>query len=79
MDSVKRYIQFVKPYKWTIIGTIIIGIIKFAIPLLIPLLTKYVVDDIVGNKSISTDYENRTLILGNGHYVIYFCRTETAN
>lgn len=55
MDSVKRYIQFVKPYKWTIIGTIIIGIIKFAIPLLIPLLTKYVVDDIVGNNSLSMD------------------------
>ena len=55
MDSVKRYLQFVKPYKWTIIGTIIIGIIKFAIPLLIPLLTKYVVDDIVGNNSISMD------------------------
>ena len=79
MDSVKRYIQFVKPYKWTIIGTIIIGIIKFAIPLLIPLLTKYVVDDIVGNNSISIGYKNRTIILGNGHYAIYFCRIETAN
>ena len=61
MDSIKRYIQFVKPYKWTIIGTIIIGIIKFAIPLLIPLLTKYVVDDIVGNKSISTAMKTERL------------------
>ncbi|RFU63001.1 ABC transporter ATP-binding protein [Peribacillus glennii] len=53
MDSVKRYLQFVKPYKWQIMGTIIIGLIKFAIPLLIPVLIKYVVDDIVGNDSIS--------------------------
>ena len=75
MDSVKRYLQFVKPYKWTIIGTIIIGLIKFAIPLLIPLLTKYVVDDIVGNNSLSMDTKTRTIILDNGHYAIYFCRT----
>lgn len=61
MDNVKRYLQFVKPYKWTIIGTIIIGIIKFAIPLLIPLLTKYVVDDVVGNKSISINTKTERL------------------
>ena len=32
-DSIKRYMKFVKPYKWLIILTIVIGIIKFAIPL----------------------------------------------
>nr|WP_208404561.1 ABC transporter ATP-binding protein [Saccharococcus thermophilus] len=44
--------RFVRPYKWHIIATMIIGIIKFAIPLLIPLLLKYVVDDIIGNKAL---------------------------
>ncbi|AZB41904.1 ABC transporter ATP-binding protein [Bacillus sp. FJAT-42376] len=48
MGSIKRYMEFVKPYKWQIAGTIAIGIVKFAIPLLIPLLIKYVVDDIIG-------------------------------
>ncbi|WP_338780394.1 ABC transporter ATP-binding protein [Metabacillus sp. FJAT-52054] len=48
MGSIRRYMEFVKPYKWQITGTIAIGIVKFAIPLLIPLLIKYVVDDIVG-------------------------------
>ena len=42
MDSIRRYLHFVKPYRLQIIATIIIGIIKFAIPLLIPLLIKYV-------------------------------------
>ena len=72
MDSVKRYIQFVKPYKWTIIGTIIIGIIKFAIPLLIPLLTKYVVDDIVGNNSISLDTKTERLFWVMGIMLFIF-------
>lgn len=48
LSSVKRYMKFVKPYKWQIAGTIAIGIIKFSIPLLTPLLLKYVVDDILG-------------------------------
>nr|WP_276561670.1 ABC transporter ATP-binding protein [Bacillus sonorensis] len=39
--------EFVKPYKWKIILTVLIGIIKFSIPLVIPLLLKYVVDDII--------------------------------
>jgi len=39
--------EFVKPYKWKIVLTVLIGIIKFSIPLVIPLLLKYVVDDII--------------------------------
>ena len=72
MDSVKRYLQFVRPYKWTIIGTIIIGIIKFAIPLLIPLLTKYVLDDIIGNSSISLDTKTERLFWVMGIMLLIF-------
>ncbi|WP_338451246.1 ABC transporter ATP-binding protein [Niallia oryzisoli] len=53
MGSIRRYLHFVKPYGFQIIWTIIIGIIKFAIPLMIPLLIKYVLDDIVANDSMS--------------------------
>ena len=49
---IRRYMQFVRPYKWYIIATMIIGIIKFAIPLLIPLLLKYVVDEIIANTKL---------------------------
>lgn len=72
MDSVKRYIQFVKPYKWTIVGTIFIGLLKFAIPLLIPLLTKYIVDDIIGNDLISVDTKTERLVWIMGVMVFVF-------
>ncbi|ATH95632.1 multidrug ABC transporter ATP-binding protein [Bacillus glycinifermentans] len=50
---IRRYMEFVKPYKWKIIVTVLIGIIKFSIPLVIPLLLKYVVDDIIqGNGTV---------------------------
>ncbi|MFD1739700.1 ABC transporter ATP-binding protein [Bacillus salitolerans] len=55
MGSVKRYLQFVHPYKWHIVFTIIIGIFKFVIPLLIPLLLKYVVDDIINGDLTSAE------------------------
>lgn len=48
MKSVKQYMKFVRPYLWQIIGTILIGILKFGIPLLIPLILKHVIDNIIG-------------------------------
>ncbi|GER67178.1 putative multidrug export ATP-binding/permease protein YgaD [Weizmannia acidilactici] len=62
MDSVKRYMKFVKPYWIQIIATIIIGIIKFAIPLLIPLLIKYVIDDIIGSHSLTAEEKLHKLV-----------------
>ena len=47
MKSIKQYLKFVQPYKWHIVGTVIIGVFKFAIPLLIPLILKYVIDNII--------------------------------
>ncbi|MCU5746240.1 ABC transporter ATP-binding protein/permease [Staphylococcus sp. SQ8-PEA] len=51
---IRRYLQFVKPYRWRIISTIIIGIIKFGIPMLIPLLIKYVIDGVINNHSLTS-------------------------
>ncbi len=47
VHSVRRYMKFVAPYYKQILLTIIIGIIKFGIPLTLPLLLKYVIDDII--------------------------------
>ncbi|WHY68170.1 ABC transporter ATP-binding protein [Neobacillus sp. SuZ13] len=62
MSSILRYLQFVKPYRLQVIGTIIIGVIKFSIPLMIPLLIKYVVDDIVGSHTLSHDEKIEKLL-----------------
>ncbi|MCM3400472.1 MULTISPECIES: ABC transporter ATP-binding protein [Oceanobacillus] len=53
MSSVKQYMKFVAPYKWKILWTIVIGIIKFGIPLLMPLILKYVIDDIIVAENMS--------------------------
>ncbi|WP_019390616.1 ABC transporter ATP-binding protein [Priestia filamentosa] len=62
MSSIKRYFVFVKPYKWKIVATIIIGLVKFSFPLTIPLILKYVVDNILGGNTLS-DSEKLTRLL----------------
>lgn len=63
MGIIKRYLAFVKPYRWKIVGTLIIGIIKFAIPLLIPFLMKYVIDDIITANHLGADDKTSRLFI----------------
>ncbi|MEH7274872.1 ABC transporter ATP-binding protein [Neobacillus vireti] len=72
MSSVRRYLQFVKPYRLQIIGTILIGLVKFAIPLIIPMLIKYVVDDIIGKGSLTNDEKINKLLLIMGVMIVIF-------
>lgn len=50
-----RYLKFVKPYFWLIVLTVIIGILKFGIPLLIPLLIMHVIDNIILAEGLAQD------------------------
>ncbi len=71
-DSIKRYLKFVKPYNWKIVLTILIGIVKFAIPLFIPLLMKIVIDDIIGSEVLSKEEMTRQLFYWLGGTVLVF-------
>lgn len=55
MGSIKRYMKFVRPYRFKILLTLIIGVIKFAIPLLLPLLIKYLIDEVIVNDQLTQD------------------------
>ncbi|CAM4232228.1 ABC transporter ATP-binding protein [Lederbergia lenta] len=72
MGVIKRYLQFVKPYRWKIVWTLAIGIIKFTIPLLIPILMKYVIDDVVGADALSPDEKTMRLMLTMGVMLLIF-------
>ncbi|WP_285768716.1 ABC transporter ATP-binding protein [Peribacillus sp. SI8-4] len=72
MESIKRYLHFVKPYKWQIIGTVLIGLLKFGIPLLLPLLSKYIVDDIIGNGDLSKAVKSERLLYAMGIMLFIF-------
>ncbi|MCJ7843319.1 ABC transporter ATP-binding protein/permease [Lederbergia sp. NSJ-179] len=62
MGVISRYLQFVKPYRFRIFWTLIIGVIKFAIPLLIPMLMKYVIDDVISAEDLSASEKTSHLM-----------------
>ncbi|EON74499.1 ABC transporter ATP-binding protein [Lysinibacillus sphaericus] len=72
MGSMKRYMRFVKPYTWEIVLTVLIGIVKFAIPLFIPLLIKIVLDDIIGAEDLTNTEKTKELFYWLGGTIIVF-------
>ncbi|PKR04841.1 multidrug ABC transporter ATP-binding protein [Staphylococcus aureus] len=69
---IKRYLQFVKPYKYRIFATIIVEIIKFGIPMLIPLLIKYAIDGVINNHALTTDEKVHHLTIAIGIALFIF-------
>ncbi|MGR9047103.1 ABC transporter ATP-binding protein [Halobacillus faecis] len=72
MDSIKRYLRFVQPYKGKIIFTVLIGIVKFSIPLLMPLIIKYVIDDIINAEDMTqAERLDQLLLILGGAFLIF--------
>ena len=73
---IKRYLKFVKPYRYRIIATIIVGIIKFGIPMLIPLLIKYAIDGVINNHSLTNQekYSHLGVAIGIALFIFLIVR-----
>ena len=72
MGIIRRYLVFVKPYRLKIIATLIIGIIKFAIPLMIPVLMKYVIDDVLEADGLDSSEKTTRLMTTMGLMLFIF-------
>ncbi|AZK47692.1 ABC transporter ATP-binding protein [Paenibacillus lentus] len=72
MKHWKAYFIFVKPYTKWIILTLLIGVLKFGIPSLLPLVQKYVVDDILLNKTIGLQEQVSQLMIVLGITLFLF-------
>lgn len=71
MGSIRRYLHFVKPYRMQILLTFIVGILKFGIPLLLPLLLKYAVDDLILASIPSEEKMERLVWVAAGFLIIF--------
>lgn len=75
MKGIKRYLQFVKPYRWQITITIVIGLIKFGIPLIMPWLLKYIIDDIIhGGSSLEQKTSQLFVAIGIALFIFAVLR-----
>lgn len=59
----KAYYQFVKPYRLHISGTLLIGMVKFAIPMTLPFVLKYIIDDLLMATHLANEEKLRQLLL----------------
>jgi len=69
--SIKRYLKFVMPYWKNILFTFIIGVIKFGIPLLMPLIIKYVIDDLLPSPMPKEEKVNQLVWLMAAAFFIF--------
>ncbi|WP_275591228.1 ABC transporter ATP-binding protein [Paenibacillus sp. 19GGS1-52] len=72
MKQWKSYYPFVRPYMKLIIITLIIGMIKFSIPLTLPMILKYIVDDLLLNPNMTVQERVSQLMLILGGAFILF-------
>lgn len=72
MKQWKSYFTFVRPYMKLIILTLFIGMIKFSIPLTLPMIMKYVVDDLLLNPQMTVEDRVSQLMLILGGALVLF-------
>jgi ATP-binding cassette, subfamily B, putative efflux pump len=72
LNSIKRYMRFVKPYKFLLFLTIFIGILKFAIPLFLPWLLQVIIDDVLLNEVLTKEEKTSQLYTWIGIALVVF-------
>lgn len=72
MKQWKSYFIFVRPYMKWIVLTLIIGMVKFSIPLTLPLILKYVVDDLLMNTTLTVaDRVSQLMLILGGAFILF--------
>ncbi|ANE48150.1 multidrug ABC transporter ATP-binding protein [Paenibacillus swuensis] len=71
MSSFKSYLTFVKPYKGMVIITVLIGMVKFGIPLTLPIMMKYVVDELLLGDLSPAEKIRKLAIVMAGAFVLF--------
>lgn len=81
-SALRRFLVYVKPYRWLVAGAAFMGILKFCLPLLFPLVLKFITDDLLGQPQASPDSISRAMtayaqwvsshlpLLGSGKYAM---------
>lgn len=75
LGSIRRYLAFTQPYRKQIVITMAVGVLKFGIPLLLPLILKFVVDDVLlSNQTNGEKYNQLFWLLAGALFVFTVLR-----
>ncbi len=67
-----RFLSYVRPYKWQIVAASIGGIVKFSVPLLVPQVTRYLLDDVFLSTTLTPQQKVGALLSAVGGLMLVF-------
>ncbi len=67
-----RFLSYVRPYKWQVVAASVGGIVKFSVPLLVPQMTRYLLDDVFLSTTLTTDEKMSALLTSLGGLILIF-------
>jgi subfamily B ATP-binding cassette protein MsbA len=67
-----RFLSYVRPYKWQVVAASIGGIVKFSVPLFVPQVTRYLLDDVFLNPALSSQDKINALMNSVGVLILVF-------
>ncbi len=67
-----RFLAYIKPYGWAIFLAAIGGVVKFTLPLVVPQLTRYLIDEVFPSTVLSTPEKIHALLFATGSVILLF-------
>lgn len=72
LNNFLRFVSYVYPYRWSLLAAVIGGIVKFTLPLLVPQITRHLLDEVFLNPALSSDQKLTELLLNVGGIILAF-------
>lgn len=67
-----RFLKYVRPYKYHVLLGIAGGVVKFTVPLLVPEITRHLVDGVYLNADLTTEQKTQEMLLYVGGMMVVF-------
>src|SRR4051812_17218005 len=67
-----RFLSYVRPYKWQVVAASIGGIVKFSVPLFVPQVTRYLLDDVFLSTTLTSQEKVSALLNSVGVLILVF-------
>ncbi len=67
-----RFLSYVRPYKWQVVAASIGGIAKFSVPLYVPQVTRYLLDDVFLSTTLTQQQKVAALMSSIGGLLVIF-------
>lgn len=67
-----RFLSYVRPYKWQVVAASIGGIVKFSVPLFVPQVTRYLLDNVFLSTTLTAQEKTNALLTSVGGLILVF-------